>query len=227
MKSWNDITFKEYIEYSSILTDENLKLADKMTSLLSLDRGKPVEFDENTDIEFARKFSWMFKTPPSLPYSAIRKIVEEDYKWEAPNADMMRVSQWIDFSIITKNEVYKEHEKLEKLLSVFGVTDYTDKPALIVVNYIKEWANQIRLISETFPLIFSSSASDSKPSYESSGLNDYGIIPFVFRICEKANEPYETVLGWKVVLFFYLTNYLILESKEQEKQAKMWQAKHR
>lgn len=226
MRSWNDITFKEYIAYSAILTDGSLKLSDKMTSLLSISRGKPVEFDENTDIDFAREFSWMFHTPTSLPYSAIRKIVEEDYKWEAPNADMMLVSQWIDFSIITKNEGYKEHEKLEKLLSVFGVnSSYEDKPALIVVNYIKAWAEQIHLIADTFPLIFS--AQDSKPSYESSGLNDYGIIPFVFRVCEKANSPYETVLGWKVVLFFYLTNYLILESKEQEKQAKMWQATHR
>lgn len=55
----------------------------------------------------------------------------------------------------------------------------------------------------------------------------FGIIPFILKYCEVANETITSVMNESVSFVFYIVSYEILKAKEQEKQLKQIRNKYR
>lgn len=81
-----------------------------------------------------------------------------------------------------------------------------------------------------FPLLFNQASEEVEDGesgeervnqkHREDGLMGFGIIPFILKYCETANETITNVMLESVNFVFYIVSYEILKAKEQEKQLK-------
>ncbi len=57
-------------------------------------------------------------------------------------------------------------------------------------------------------------------------LQQYGILPFIIKVCEVTNTDFESVLGWSICQVFTIICYAIDKQKLEELQIKQWKATH-
>ena len=57
-------------------------------------------------------------------------------------------------------------------------------------------------------------------------LGQYGILPYVLKVVEITNTPFNDVLEWSINQVFYLTCYAIDKMKMDEMMVKQWKKTH-
>lgn len=88
----------------------------------------------------------------------------------------------------------------------------------------------ISTIHRNFPDLFEGEVEDDEDSREGetkspgtsrqSRLQQFGIIPYIDRVCREFNENWDSIMNKSVSLLFYLTTYCLVKDKEQEKMLK-------
>ena len=67
----------------------------------------------------------------------------------------------------------------------------------------------------------------SEKDYQAANpLGQYGILPYVLKVVEITNTPFNEVLEWSINQVFYLTCYAIDKMKMDELMVKQWKRTH-
>lgn len=99
----------------------------------------------------------------------------------------------------------------------------------------------VKLLHTHFEVIFSKGDEEDNEGEDIQGeerdketdtgaggvFQQFGLIPLICSVCELANTPFESVMGWSVCQTLYLASYIITKNRYEQQQIKQLQMKHK